>query len=387
MILTDTQNAARAWLSSQKAGDVTPHKFQAALNNTILPDLGIQRKQPLWLVILGWQLTVIRKGVYMDGHECPDVFECQMAHYDGPDLVQTPPSLRSGEKEIIPQFHDESSLHALEYKAKDWLGPGQTILQKKTRGRLIHVSDFINPENGCLICQSANGRITRDARKVIYPGANGDDWWDTEQLLTQMKEAISIFEEAHPDSPDALRAWDMNKSDGGKQCKQHDTIIPCSNRHTQFCGQSQKMTLPDGFDVRGMKAKCSPICPFENENCCIAWLMSKQDNFRNQPSMLESLITGAGHHCIFLPKFHCELNPIEMKTFQEAKDTAFKYLDACPVDVIQWFINRSFRFMSAYQLGLTGKAAEWAVRKQKAHRSVSAAAMMHLDAILQPITT
>ncbi|KAJ3711839.1 hypothetical protein DFJ43DRAFT_1008734, partial [Lentinula guzmanii] len=69
------------------------------------------------------------------------------------------------------------------------------------------------------------------------------------------------------------------------------------------------------------------------------------------------------------------------------KDTAFKYLDACPVDVIRQFINRSFRFMSAYRLGLTGKAAEWAVRKQKAHRSVSAAAMMHLDAILQPITT
>ncbi|KAJ3746059.1 hypothetical protein DFH05DRAFT_1458428 [Lentinula detonsa] len=278
----NTRNAARAWLSSQKAGDVTPHKFQAALNDTILPDLGIQRKQPLcvrtarrWLVILGWRLTVIRKGVYMDGHERPDVakyrqteflpkmaeFERRMAHYDGPDLVKTPPSLRPGEKEIIPQFHDESSLHALEYKAKVWLGPGQTILQKKTRGRIIHVSDFINPENGRLICQSANGRITRDARKVIYPGANGDDWWDTEQLLTQMKEAISVFEEAHPDSqalfvfdqssahaslgPDALRAWDMNKSDGGKQRKQHDTIIPRSNPHTQFRGQSQKMTLPD----------------------------------------------------------------------------------------------------------------------------------------------
>jgi hypothetical protein len=28
--------------------------------------------------------------------------------------------------------------------------------------------------------------------------------------------------------------------------------------------------------------------------------------------MLESLIKNAGHKCIFLPKFHCELNPIEM---------------------------------------------------------------------------
>jgi hypothetical protein len=34
---------------------------------------------------------------------------------------------------------------------------------------------------------------------VIYPGLNGDDWWDTQQLLAQVKEAISIFEEVHLD--------------------------------------------------------------------------------------------------------------------------------------------------------------------------------------------
>ena len=38
--------------------------------------------------------------------------------------------------------------------------------------------------------------------------------------------------------------------------------------------------------------------------------------------------------------------------------------------------------MSAYRLGLTGRAAEWAVRKQKQHRSVSRAAMMALESIL-----
>jgi hypothetical protein len=32
----------------------------------------------------------------------------------------------------------------------------------------------------------------------------------------------------------------------------------------------------------------------------------------NQTSMVETLITEAGHICHFLPKFHCELNPIEM---------------------------------------------------------------------------
>ena len=67
-----------------------------------------------------------------------------------------------------------------------------------------------------------------------------------------------------------------------------------------------------GFNVKGMRAKCSPVYPWENNNCCMAQLLSKQDDFINQVSMLETLIKEAGHECIFLPKFHCELNPIEM---------------------------------------------------------------------------
>ena len=36
-------------------------------------------------------------------------------------------------------------------------------------------------------------------------------------------------------------------------------------------------------------------------------------------------------------------------------------------------------------MGLTGKAAEWAVRKQKQHRQVSWAAMMSIDAVLNGV--
>jgi hypothetical protein len=61
----------------------------------------------------------------------------------------------------------------------------------------------------------------------------------------------------------------------------------------------------------------------------------------------------------------------DKKTFQQAKDAALQYLNGCPVEVIRRFMNRSWCFMSAYQLGLTGKAAEWAVRCQMAHRSMS----------------
>ncbi|KAF8231019.1 hypothetical protein L208DRAFT_1279257, partial [Tricholoma matsutake] len=125
--------------------------------------------------------------------------------------------------------------------------------------------------------------------------------------------------------PNALKAFEMNKSDGGKQHIQHDTVIPESNPVAKHQEKAQKMTLPDGrpkglehvlteqgFDVCNMHAKCVPVCPFENTDCCMAQLLSKQDDFINQESMLESLIKQAGHKCVFLLKFHCELDPIEM---------------------------------------------------------------------------
>ncbi|OAX34235.1 hypothetical protein K503DRAFT_834555 [Rhizopogon vinicolor AM-OR11-026] len=87
----------------------------------------------------------------------------------------------------------------------------------------------------------------------------------------------------------------MNKSDGGKRRKQCDTMIPLNNPDHSVHGKVQKMTNEDGtpkglrsvlmergFDVRQLKAKCSPVCPFKSENCCMARLLSQQNDFTNQ---------------------------------------------------------------------------------------------------------
>jgi len=142
------------------------------------------------------------------------------------------------------------------------------LLQSKSRGWLIHVSDFVNEVSGRLVVQNKEDEIEMDARKIIFPGSNGDAWWDHEQLLAQVHHAIKIFELAHPGcvalfifdqssahvtlGPDALCAFDMNKSNGGKQRKQHDTIIPESNPTVKHCGKVQKMTTDDG-DAKGLQ--------------------------------------------------------------------------------------------------------------------------------------
>jgi hypothetical protein len=456
------------YLGGIKKGEIKPKALRKEVNTIIFPKLNITPKNPIclrtarrWLVACGWRYSRVRKGIYVDGHEREDVvkyrtetflplmakYQKQMATWEveeGKDeMHRVAPQLLPDETEIIPVFHDECCFHVNDAAGSVWMKPGEQPLRKKSRGRLIHVSGFISPDSGRLVAHGASGEVVKESRIIIHPGKNGGDaWWDAKQLIKQMEDhALPVFKEAHPGKvglwifdqssahaslpEDAIRPFEMNKSDGGKQPRAHDTIIPESNPDPSKRGTTQKMTNPDGtqkglkrvlqergFDVEKLRAKCKPVCPIESLDCCMARLLSQQDDVKNQVSMLEALITSHGHHCIFLPKFHCELNPIEMvcfkgfawdadhsnilqywgwvkyryreeekAKFEDAKAAALKWLNACPDEVIRRFINRSWRFMDAYRHGLKGKAAEWAVRKQKGHRCTSETAMLALESV------
>ena len=63
-------------------GKVTPRQFHCALNDQIILTLGFIVKGGLsecmaqwWLLSLRWRQTRVKKGVYMNGHERPDVVE------------------------------------------------------------------------------------------------------------------------------------------------------------------------------------------------------------------------------------------------------------------------------------------------------------------------
>lgn len=47
-------------------------------------------------------------------------------------------------------------------------------------------------------------------------------------------------------------------------------------------------------------------------DCCMQRVLCLQEDFKNEKPLLQLIIEQAGHKCLFLPKYHCELNPIEM---------------------------------------------------------------------------
>jgi hypothetical protein len=75
----DVLHDVRAYLAAQALGTVTPRALHRHVNDVILPTLGINGKiseatAQWWLRFkLGYECKEAKKGMYVDGHEHPDV--------------------------------------------------------------------------------------------------------------------------------------------------------------------------------------------------------------------------------------------------------------------------------------------------------------------------
>ncbi len=113
---------------------------------------------------------------------------------------------------------------------------------------------------------------------------------------------------------------------------------------------------------------------------------------------MQEVITNAGHLCIFLPKYHCELNFIEFfwgavkkylrdhcdYTFATLQENLPKAMASVDVSTIRKWEHRMIRWMDAYRSGLDAKDAQFQVqkfssRKYKSHRRVPETLARQLD--------
>ena len=108
------------------------------------------------------------------------------------------------------------------------------------------------------------------------------------------------------------------------------------------------------------------------------------EDFSTQTTILEELVHSKGHICLYLPKYHCELNPIE-RNWCHAKKVARQYvngsvvrlrevvppsLESVSVEMMNKFFRTCHDYEMAYRSGCSGKDVEKKVKVYKSHRRV-----------------
>src|SRR6266498_5944037 len=166
-----------------------------------------------------------------------------------------------------------------------------------------------------------------------------------------------------------------------------------SSDHPKYPNQPKgikQILIERGLWHNSLHLECQ-LCKGKNKvidstriNYCARRIMSLQPDFLTQKSELETVIEEAGHKCIFYPKFHCELNFIEMYwgaakrytreycdyTWNGLQKTVPEALDSISLITIRRFAQKSWRYMDIYRKGITGKFAIFAGKKYKSHRKV-----------------
>lgn len=112
---------------------------------------------------MGSDWNEVKKGIYKDEHERPDVIQYpqkgilptiaallpRMPYIVRNDLGKVvdikQPELPVGEKHCIPVTHDECTGNANDGPHHQWIREDEQPIRKKPRGQGLHISDFITP--------------------------------------------------------------------------------------------------------------------------------------------------------------------------------------------------------------------------------------------------
>ena len=410
--------------------NLTAAGFCEWLNNELLPLVGNHHPEApnkvstttatRWLHKLGFSPSSTKKGVYIDGHERKDVVDYRKLFLKKMEILETthaqPPQASdearvitesdSSKKQLVMIYHDESVFHSNEDQGWAWAEKWGQQIKPKGQGRGIMISDFIEEYNGYLrfddteyeTAKCTNPNVKKEARFLLKYGTDSEGYQDSNKFIQQVKHAVEIAELKYPSEhynllflfdqssghtaydDDALIVSRMNVKPGGCQPKMRDTV---------YDGVTQRMVFDDGtpkgmkqvlierhINVKGMRA------------ADMQQVLSEMRDFKYEKTKVEKYILGRKHRVLFIPKFHCELNPIERcwgsakhytrqhcdYTFPGLEKTVIPALDSISVDLIRKYFRKNREIMRAYREGYTpGRELETALKQYKSHRRVSTA--------------
>ena len=121
--------------------------------------------------------------------------------------------------------------------------------------------------------------------------------------------------------------------------------------------------------------------PCESKSCCAETLLANQPDFPEQECQIMAIVKAAGHLCLFLPKYHCELNIIEFfwgatkHHTRECCDFTLDGLDReigvgqekVKVETIRRWYHRMMRWLDAYETGAQHQVQAFSSKKFKSH--------------------
>jgi hypothetical protein len=272
------------------------------------------------------------------------------------ELLQLP-------RRVVVWFHDESTFYANNRRKVHWVHLSEGAVPKpKGEGASIMVAHFVSADYGWL--QSKDGS---EMAWILFKAGKGRDGYSTtDNIIVHAKQAMDILEKHFPNddhilifdnasthlkcADDAPAARDMPKNPSqtwgtivtikdargnimrGPDGKTLKKKVPMADMKLTD-GSTQSFYFPEGHskagwfkgmaeilrergfaDEAGLRAECPGFkCPVGKvPRCCCCRFLYNQPDFFNVKSRLETVCEEQGFRVLFLPKFHCELNFIEM---------------------------------------------------------------------------
>ncbi|KZT32519.1 hypothetical protein SISSUDRAFT_1072510 [Sistotremastrum suecicum HHB10207 ss-3] len=362
-----------------------------------------------WLAAMKYQYGKEKKGMYLDGHEREDVvkyrqdvfiplwsgYEKRMLLKDRQGVVTQWPGLGRFplDRRVVLVTHDESTFYGNDQRQTRWQSSEEKPKpMRKGEGPSIMISDFCSPDFGWLRVEKEGSNSVRDARVVFKAGKNRDGYFDGDDFLAQVDTAIDVFEEKYPlGNVVGLFAFDnapshQRRAPNGLTARK----IP---KGTQFWLTPSGQKMRPGYYFKDQQRIEQPLYYADDHDD--PFLRGKFKGMEaiirerglwptdsTQKTALQELVESRGHLCIFYPKYHCELNFIEMvwgrakyvyrmyeiaSTEDEMEANVIQALESVTVEMMQRFSERSARFIDSYRQGLTGSAAVWANKKYHGH--------------------